>query len=283
MKEVTAEKFSFNHFIEQLSQHQRKALTYGGLFAALAVVVGAIVLIPIDSDSVLRLRKALQFLAFLGIGIAYATQYPKRLYFFSDRGFSGGLLYSIFLTLVIYVLLFALYLLIDRALLLTALGSACAFLLPFIVSQAWESYDTVTENPYSLWYPTGPVDETDVVFLNGLPIKVKLAQSPYDQTEQTYASSAPLDMKLGDFFNHFILQKNKGKRPVIELTNESKTTSGWEFYTEAYGGLQKRPLNPRETILDNKLEKGAVIIARRGHKALLENGEQRLLSLTEPT
>lgn len=114
-----------------------------------------------------------------------------------------------------------------------------------------------------VWFPTDEVIEKKAtVFLNSLPIHIKLSRSLTSEAT-SFPLQAPVKMKLGTMFYHFIQDKNKAPESAIEFKNARDAFYGWEFYTEAFGGLKKRYLNPELTLIDNKIKQNATIVAQR--------------------
>ena len=105
-------------------------------------------------------------------------------------------------------------------------------------------------------------DQQSVIFLNSVVLYMQLAVKP-SEDEEVFASSAPLEMKLGDFFNHFVHTKKRNRKPDIDMTNEEKDFYGWKFFTKGFLKFTMRELDPTASMQKNKLKEASIIIARR--------------------
>lgn len=207
---------------------------------------------------------ACQNLAFLACGILHVSFMNKNVSFPNVK-FPGNnkLVFSIFLSLVISIVLTVFYLLTDSNMIRMSFASGGAFLLPFVVEQAWKSYNFPAKQ-YKVWYNSDVVmDSRTTVFLNSLPIRLHLSMKYFDITEEEFELTVPGHTQFGKFFNQFIIEKNKNNASAIECVDSEKKQFGWQFYTEHLGGLYKKFIDPELSLRDNKVKNNSIITAKR--------------------
>ena len=101
-------------------------------------------------------------------------------------------------------------------LLMLALGSACAFILPYVIASSWQAFNTFSHIEYGVWAkPVPDTREKTFIFFGGLALKIKFSIKGNDRNKKVYRSHAPLDKSIGDFFNQFLLiQRNNNKLEI---------------------------------------------------------------------
>lgn len=207
--------------------------------------------------------KLIQLALFMLLGILNAVFTEK--YFFTDRGFGGKLLYASLVAILSFAALFAVYYYKSTGSVMMAGATASAFLLPFVVDQCWRSFYSAAPSGFSKpWYNTKAATREKVsVFLTGIPVQIVLPVKTEDRHKKAFNSLAPAEMKLGEFFDHFILIRNNNERQNIETTDPEEKPFGWAFYEARMGGFKRRRLDPEVNLAENEIRRNATIIAER--------------------
>ena len=108
------------------------------LFLVISITLGCISLLSTQTNIPLGWFKLLQMICFCAAGILYVKQI-RRYNFALKNGGNGKLQFSILLFALIFLALFILYYITYPEFILMALGSASAFILPFIIAQSWRT------------------------------------------------------------------------------------------------------------------------------------------------
>lgn len=263
MMEALQKEFSFATLKETVSQNLKPVIGYSLLFIFLALSIGALPILGLDSSYFFYIKTGM-LLGFLWMGKWFTSTLNSRLYFLVQDSFDGRLLFTLFLSFSIFAGLSILYLFAEPSLLYLALGNTCAFLLPFLMVHAWNYYTCIPQSKFPVWYiPDGEIDTRATIFLNSITLKIKVTQKYFDPEEMEFVITEPGRMPLGKVFYHFITRQNAKADMTIDCVDENKHPFGWEFYVENLNGLFKRHLNPEASLIDNKVEENTVITAKR--------------------
>lgn len=245
------------------TRKRKGLLAYLAMAIALTLLLGAISVMNIGISGFFI--KACQILAFLGCGILYISFLKKNIVFpYLTSPFNNKLLFSISLSLLISIVLLLLYLFTDSNMIVMSFASSCSFLLPFAITEAWKTYNELPQKRYKLWYNSDVVmDSRTTVFLNSLPIRLKLSLKYFDISEEMFELTVPGHTQFGKFFNQFIIEKNKNNTSVIECIDIEKKPFGWQFYVARFNGLNKQFIDPELSLRENKVNDHSVITAKR--------------------
>ncbi len=211
-----------------------------------------------------QLAKAIQFLAFIALGTWHTVQIQKPFSVFTTRDEAFKWVFTIGFTAGLFAVFLLLHFLDIGFVLLTAIASAAAFVLPFLVFESWLMYVGSTQQSYPPWHlPLGIFDKRATIFLNSVTVKIKVAGSFFYPEEMVFTTTGPARMQLGKLFHRLVVKQNSGEKPMIELLDESRQAFAWIFYAEGYKGLEQRVLDPEATLIQNKLKEGSTIVATR--------------------
>jgi len=253
--------FSLRSFFWKLMQNHKKVLGYTGSFLLMAAVFGSLTIMRTSSTDLLKL---IQFLAFFGMGCVNATALQGESGSFLSRNyFLGYLLYTLLISGVICLFLTGIYY-ISNSDKLMAFSSACAFLVPFLLTLAWFFYKHIPKNYELAWSDSETLpDELALSFRNKIPIRFQVSREYFDMKEIEFPVTVSSWVKLGILFHQFILEQNKNESCLIELTDEDQYQYSWEFYAESMGGFISRQLDPKLNVRENKIIQNSTIVARR--------------------
>lgn len=119
-------------------------------------------------------------------------------------------------------------------------------------------------NKNKIWFYKEPgMDMPTVILLNTVQVYLQLNTKFSEPGEELFSTSAPLDMKLGDFFNHFINVTRKTNKLKIDFFDDKQMSFGWKFYANSLMGLKKIELDPALSLRENKIKELGIIIASR--------------------
>ena len=233
------------------------------LFLVISIALGCISLLSTQANLPLGWLKLLQMICFCAVGIFHVRKI-RRYNFGLKNGGNGKPQFSILLFALIFLALLILYYLTYAEFILMALGSASAFILPFIIAQSWSTVNAFSRIEYKIW--TVPVPDTfekTFIFFGGLPVKIIFSLEGDDRNKKLFKSNVPLDKSIGDFYNHFLLiQRNNNKQNIV-LKDENEKPFGWKFYRVDMWGLRKKQLDPEATFEEIDLKSHSTILAKR--------------------
>lgn len=211
-----------------------------------------------------QLAKAVLFLGFAGLGSWHTHEIQKPFSIFTTTDDALKWVFTLSFTTGLTVVFLLLYFLKVGFTLLTAIASAAAFVLPFLVFESWLMYVGSTQQYYPPWHlPLGLFDKRATIFLNSVTVKMKVAGSFFYPEEVVFTTTGPARMQLGKLFHRLVVKQNSGDKPMIELLDETRQAFAWTFYAEGYKGLKQRVLDPEATLIQNKLKDGSTIVATR--------------------
>ena len=230
----------------------------------LAPVLG---LIALSEGVILPLvAGVLQWIAFLALGAGHVFLFRRRLeslqkehLLFSPLGWTV----TIALALEIFILLALLYAFMPGDRLVYSGVSCSAFLLAYIVAEAWEIFYAIPDREYKIWFNPESMDPFSLAQTSKLPVRLKVRRRYFDIREELFPLTVPARLKVGRFFYHFILDEEKKGAPGIEKEDEDRNAYGWQFYSEDLGGVIRKFLDPQRTLEENKIRKNSIIVARR--------------------
>jgi len=266
-------EFSIKSFYKKLRQNHRSVTNYAGAFVLISVVLGSLTIMRTDSNDMLRL---VQVLAFFGMGCFnfFALQ-TESASFLSRNYFVEPLLYSLLIAIVICMFLVIVYYFTNSDISM-AFSSGCAFLIPFLLSQAWFFYKHIPKNSQWVWTSSEAMpDELALSFRNKIPIRFQVSRKYFDMKEFQFPVMVSSWVKLGMLFHQFILEQNKDDAARIELKDEDQNRYGWEFYVESLGGFVSRQLNPKLNVRENRITQNSIIVARRVRLKITEAPDKK--------
>lgn len=203
--------------------------------------------------------KLMQLGSFALLGVT-SIMLVKKIFFF--KSFKEKLFFPLQLFFLLFAGLFLLQYFLGTADLFMALASSSAFIFPHILFLSWDSFKLAVQPVKKVWHTT-KLSQGAAVFLYGMSLRIKLPVKRLDKQKKQYSIKAPLSMKLGEFFDHFITMQNSKWRQNIEVSEDTGQDFGWLFYEETVKGLSKRSLDPDLNLVDNGVKENATIIAIR--------------------
>jgi hypothetical protein len=227
-------------------------------------------IINYNSNTYYWSAKTLQLLAFGGLGILHIYFLKKRLLLNSEFSFKNlGVTLQLFG--FVFIVLFILYFLLAKNMLLMSLYSSCAFLLPSIIFHSWLIFENFPEKQYKVWNNFENVSNTGVtIYLNSISVNIKFTRKYFDINEEVFAATLPMHQPFGKLFNRFLVNLNE-EEPV-EFLDEKQTFYGWIFFAESIGGYGKRYIDPDLSLEENKIKENSTIVAKRVKRRIeLEN------------
>ena len=240
------------------------------LFLVLSLIAGCIPLLSLKINLPLGWLKLIQILVVGGLGLIHVKKINQ--YNVQPNDEVIGLKHPLLVSSLILIALAILYYFVAPVILVMALGSASAFLLPHIINHSWITFSAVSQTDYGIWNtPLPDTREKTFIFFGGLPVKIKFSIDADDGNKKLFRSYAPPDKSLGEFFNHLLLIQRNNNKLDIELLDERQQPFGWKFYRTDYMGLIKRQINPDESFEEMDLKKTEIILAKR---VRLESGDK---------
>lgn len=145
--------------------------------------------------------------------------------------------------------------------------SAIAFFLPIIIYHSFGASAEIPMPEFQTWeYPLyqaielPPEDPSEIL----LVIAFSLAKKVDENKRTTFRAKAPMNMKLGDLFYHFINDYNElNSETTIAVANSLNEPFHWLFRTKPKLLGVSRVLNPRLSNRDNGIKENSVIVAER--------------------
>ena len=232
------------------------------LFLVISAALGCISLLSVKAGIPLGWMKFFQMICFCAAGILHVKKMRRN--YFLENDSRSELQFSIQLFVLIFLLLLVGYYLIYPDFILIALGSACAFVLPFIIAQSWITLKAFSRIEYKIW--TVPVPDTfekTFIFFGGVPTRIIFSLDGNDRNKKLFKSNAPLEKTVGDFYNHFLLIQRNNNRQDIALKDENERPFGWKFFKVDMLGLRKKQLDPEATFEELDLKNHSTILAKR--------------------
>lgn len=139
---------------------------------------------------------------------------------------------------------------------LRALAAASCFVLPSLLKSAWKSFLPIFEQQLKLWQSKGILPmEKAVIFLNSLPVEIRMMRSFAGGMIGKAPLIAPANMELGEVFAHFLEDAEQVQRTALPPGKLA-----WSFHTARVGRLP-RYLDPTLSLLENKVPANSVITA----------------------
>ena len=231
------------------------------LFMVISIAFGGIFLLSIQAGMPLGWMKLLQMMCFGAAGILHVKKMRRNNF---ANGGNSRLQFSLQLFVLIFLLLLIAYYIIYPEFILMALGSASAFVLPFIIAESWITLNAFLGIEYKIW--TVPVPDTfekTFIFFGGVPIRIIFSLAANDRNKKLLKSNAPLEKSVGEFYNHFLLIQRNNNRQNIELKDENQNHFGWKFFKIDMWGLRKQQLDPEATFEELGLKNHSTILAKR--------------------
>lgn len=172
------------------------------------------------------------------------------------------LLYSFLLAAVALVAASAFYFLLPAAhSWSTAAIGVCAFLLPYVLAEAWRAFYLLSTQAAATWRYSADVSlQKATTFLNSIPVRFRIQASRFDG-EYTVSFRAPVRMKLGIIFYHMVQEQNNREKEAIRLLDVEEQPYEWAFSTSVLGW--KNFLDPELTLLENGVKENAIVTAQR--------------------
>lgn len=231
------------------------------LFLGVAIIIGCLPLLTVKLGILFGWTKLIMIILFLGEGFFYEFRIRQSSKQADNKDI---LLFTVQLTFLILLALLIVYYVISPGLVLMALGSACAFMLPFIIGRSWDVFNFISQVEYGVWsIPVSESLEKTFIYFGGLPVKVKFSIARNDRDKKIFKSFAPVDKTVGEFFNHFLLIQRNNNKLNIELLDEDQKPFGWKFYEIDWFGLRKKQLNPEANIEELEMKRSGTILAQR--------------------
>lgn len=241
-----------------------KVTRYLFLFILIALPVSSLSIINNKSETVFLAVRLIQLVIFVFLGIVHSDLMEKRR-LFTQYAIKEKFYFSFVLTLLIYGVLLLFYFIVKSNMQRMAVASSCAFLLPYMIVQAWNYFVLLQENKLMVWNGYKPFAENpNIVYLNTILINIRLSRKHQVKEESSFLINTPLNLQLGKLFNSFLYIEMKEGNVDIDLIGKNNTPYGWKFYAVTFGGLYKRMLDPEKSLQDNgNIKRNTTILAKR--------------------
>lgn len=153
------------------------------------------------------------------------------------------------------------------------LTCAAVFLLPFVLSEAWQAKLQLAWQNVRAWYPSKERQvQYPSFYFNSTPVQFRIHPGK-GASNESIAFRVSNEMSLGHIFFDLVQNKLRKNGKEIPLTDAGRNPFHWMFFTTD-GFLFSRALDPEKTIDQNGLKENAVIYAQKVYKedlALLNN------------
>jgi hypothetical protein len=261
MEKQLESKFSAQHNMQRAFHYSKSVIGYGIALIIFTILFGLSFNPALKFVSVTSAKAALVFV-FLIAGTIQIYLFERRFPFPEPASYLAKLFLAFLWSLMVALVLFIIYLFVDRGMLAIACIAGSAFFLPSLISQTWTAWYQIPSKEYKLWYPSEISDERVSIFLNSIPIHLKLSTRSDGLVEEIFDVTAPGQTAFGRVFNQFLKQQDKGAQAPIEYADE-KNFFGWEFFVEQFGGSIKRRIDPNLSSRENKIKDDSIITAKR--------------------
>lgn len=267
MKGQEAEVSTINSY-ESLEKGRYKFPAVNAIkYIVISAVLGCLSIINYNSNIFFWLGKIIQLLAFAAVGILYLRSTEQHFLISNTVFLLKKLLASLLLSSFIFIVLLLLYVFLSHSMFIMALASSCAFLLPSIIFNAWLLFSSFPQKHYKIWYNFENIrDERVSIFLNSIPLNIKLTLKYFDVEEEIFFATLPGHVTFGKLFNQFLV--NQSTNDTIEILDERQNPYGWVFFVESIKGYAKRYIDPELTLRENKVKENTTIVAKRVKKQI---------------
>ncbi|MBS1608639.1 MAG: hypothetical protein JSS70_07750 [Bacteroidetes bacterium] len=246
-------------FIFSFSKNRKLALQYLACIIAATLYLGMICFIGKNKDTGFFL-KALQMFAFLFAGIFHLFLLNKKISI-EQLQFSGeGIVYSLFLSVVVCITLLVFYLFTDNSMAIMAIVSGLAFVLPHVFLHLWFLYKNIPPKEYPVWtHPSHTKDINELLIPEIITFKFLLAEGKNDTAKKQFYKTIPVEAKLGKVF--YSVLENIGKNGITTFADKDEHGNpyAWEFYSISLNGLIKKRLEPEDTLSDNGIKNNSIV------------------------
>jgi Type VI secretion system, TssN len=259
MNSQSQKTFSFSQFAGKLVYHRKKVASNAGSFVLMSSVLGSLTMMHLDTSALLKM---IQLLGFFGLGCVQVSA-VQGASFLSRNYFLEYLVYTGMIGGMICLVLAGMYYFTSSDPLM-AYASTCCFLLPFFLVQSWFFYKHIPREEKLVWNnkETEP-DEISRYYQNKTAIRLRVTEKYFDIKEMVFPLTVSSWVKLGILFNQFALEQNRADGPRIELKDEKGSAYGWEFFAESLEGFISKQLDPELDLKKNKINRNAIVVARR--------------------
>lgn len=255
MDERLLQNFSLLRFKDKLVQNKKNVTAFTILLVIACLVLGSTVFFRSSN-----IAKVVQLTGFLFLGYRHVSIMQGNLAVLSPV---EKLVYSLLLATGVFLFLSVFYLLTTSYSLLNSLAASCAFLLVYVLGELWRLYNCISESSITPWYYSDNLSSNQAtVFLNSIPLRVKVQIERNGRVEYPIALRAPVKMKLGLIFYHMIKEQNESNKIPVDITDRNNQPYGWIFFTPTIAGWSK-PLDPEATLIESNIKPNALIIVRR--------------------
>lgn len=255
---------------------KKKLTDYLALFL-LAVLAPAFICFLGNGSLTTEDAGLLQFLGYLLTGTGYCLFLRSRLTIFLQNSpvLSREYWYLVtFLSAVLILLLSLFYLLLDTSYFFMVVVSCCAFILPFILINAWSLLKGIPEARYKIWFDPGSAETKSLSRQNSMNIKFQVSRRYFDPAEEQFTLTVPNRIKLGKLFTHFLHEQTNSGEETFEIADTDNRLFGWQFYQKKRGRVFKTFLDPEKTLLENGLKGNTVIVIKRiRHKSFIDSNK----------
>jgi hypothetical protein len=262
MRKPAVALYSTNKTLEKSVSFWMRKIIYVILVALIAVSICYFSLINFSLTLSLFFNKVVLLSLFAFLGLLHLALSGSLLQLTS---FKEKFLLCLQLFVIIAAAFFFFYDFRNLAHISLAIAASSAFVLPQVLSLSWESFIGISVGETKLWYTT-KLSQGAAAFIYGMTLKIKVPVKASDRKKKVFASKAPLSMKLGEFFDHFIIIQNNKWRHKIEVSENEEQDFGWQFYEENLGGLMRRRLDPEMSLVENGVKENSTIVALRVYK-----------------
>ena len=198
-----------------------------------------------------------QLAGFLLLGLFYATGVQRRGNPASSDAFGAALFFA-FLFLVITGIACFFAKTLNVADLFVFAG---AFLLPCTVAEAVRLFHLLAVAPKPVWqYEKGIPEEAPFAYLEKKPLRIVVLNG--DEIPEEYSVAAPSSLPLGLAFFYAVKQDRSREEWQSYFVDEEGRSYKWQFYAKR-PGFWKSYFQPGETISENNINAGSVIVAER--------------------
>jgi len=258
---------SFLGFREKLVQNKKNVTAFCTLLVIASILLGSTVFF-MDRG----LATLVQLLGFMALGYLHVAILQGNLAILQP---TEKLVYSLILALAVFVFVSAFYFFADNYSLLVVSAAICSFLLPYVLSELWRLYNSISETNVSPWYYSRDLSlYHSSVYSDSIPLRFKVQIEQHGRVEYPIAYKAMEKMKLGTIFYHMIKAHNESGKTQVDFIDRNRQPFGWVFFTPSFAGWSKS-LDPEATLIENNIRPNAVIIARRIPEQILPKVSNR--------
>lgn len=239
---------------DKLARNKKRVVAFALLLLVTSIALGSLAVFW-NNGVVLLLQVA----GFLALGYLLVSVLQANVASFNH---SEKLLYALLLAIVVLVAVGAFYFISAGYPWQTAFTAGCAFLLPYMVAEAWRLFAALSIQSAPAWRYSAELPlQKSTTFLNSIPIRFNVKAHRLGWEQHLVSFRAPVRMKLGLLFYHMVQERNSSTAQPVKLVDAENEPYQWIFFVRSWGFT--RYLNPELNLIENGIKENAVVMVQQ--------------------